>query len=47
MSSSRFLRIHIADFIPLNLVRIIDPAEEDFPYTGRMRFEAMKGRADR
>ena len=27
-----------------HLVRIVDPAEEDFPYTGRMRFEAMKGR---
>ena len=34
-----------------HLVRIIDPAEEDFPYTGRTRFEAPpnqgnKGRED-
>jgi uncharacterized protein (DUF58 family) len=27
-----------------HLVRIVDPAEEDFPYTGRTRFEAMRGR---
>ena len=27
-----------------HLVRIVDPAEEDFPYTGRARFEAMRGR---
>jgi uncharacterized protein (DUF58 family) len=26
-----------------HLVRIIDPAEEDFPYNGRTRFESMKG----
>jgi uncharacterized protein (DUF58 family) len=25
------------------LVRIVDPAEEDFPYTGRVRFEDGKG----
>jgi len=25
------------------LVHIIDPAEEDFPYSGRTRFEAVKG----
>jgi uncharacterized protein (DUF58 family) len=27
-----------------HLVRIIDPAEEDFPYNGRARFEAPRGR---
>jgi uncharacterized protein (DUF58 family) len=27
-----------------HLVRIIDPAEEDFPYTGRARFESPRGR---
>jgi uncharacterized protein (DUF58 family) len=27
-----------------HVVRIVDPAEEDFPYTGRARFEAMRGR---
>jgi uncharacterized protein (DUF58 family) len=27
-----------------HLVRIVDPAEEDFPYTGRARFESPKGR---
>jgi uncharacterized protein (DUF58 family) len=27
-----------------HLVRIIDPAEEDFPYRGRARFESPKGR---
>ncbi len=27
-----------------HLVRIVDPAEEDFPYTGRTRFEAMRGK---
>ena len=27
-----------------HLVRIIDPAEEDFPYTGRARFESPQGR---
>jgi uncharacterized protein (DUF58 family) len=26
-----------------HLVRIIDPAEEDFPFTGRARFEAPRG----
>ena len=26
-----------------HLIRIIDPAEEDFPYNGRTRFESMKG----
>ena len=26
-----------------HLVRIIDPAEEDFPYTGRARFESPRG----
>lgn len=29
-----------------HLVRIIDPAEEDFPYTGRTRFESPRGEAD-
>jgi uncharacterized protein (DUF58 family) len=29
-----------------HLVRIIDPAEEDFPYTGRTRFESPVGRED-
>ena len=27
-----------------HLVRIVDPAEEDFPYPGRTRFESPKGR---
>ena len=27
-----------------HLVRIVDPAEEDFPYRGRARFESPKGR---
>jgi uncharacterized protein (DUF58 family) len=26
-----------------HLVRIVDPAEEDFPYTGRTRFESARG----
>jgi uncharacterized protein (DUF58 family) len=26
-----------------HLVRIVDPAEEDFPYTGRARFQSMRG----
>jgi uncharacterized protein (DUF58 family) len=26
-----------------HLVRIVDPAEEDFPYSGRARFEAPRG----
>ncbi len=29
-----------------HLVRIIDPAEEDFPYSGRTRFESPRGGAD-
>jgi uncharacterized protein (DUF58 family) len=29
-----------------HLVRIIDPAEEDFPYTGRTRFESPLGQQD-
>jgi uncharacterized protein (DUF58 family) len=29
-----------------HLVRIIDPAEEDFPYTGRTRFESPQGQED-
>ena len=29
-----------------HLVRIIDPAEEDFPYTGRTRFESPNGGED-
>ena len=29
------------------LVHIVDPAEEDFPYTGRTRFEAVKGEQSR
>jgi len=28
------------------LVHIIDPAEEDFPYSGRTRFESPRGEAD-
>jgi uncharacterized protein (DUF58 family) len=28
------------------LVHIIDPAEEDFPFSGRTRFESVDGRAD-
>ena len=28
-----------------HLVHIVDPAEEDFPFTGRIRFEAADGRA--
>ena len=30
-----------------HLVRIVDPAEEDFPYTGRARFESPRGTAKR
>ena len=26
-----------------HLVRIVDPAEEDFPYSGRTRFESPRG----
>jgi uncharacterized protein (DUF58 family) len=29
-----------------HLVRIIDPAEEDFPYSGRTRFESPQGESD-
>ena len=29
-----------------HLVRIIDPAEEDFPYSGRTRFESPRGETD-
>ena len=29
-----------------HLVRIVDPAEEDFPYTGRTRFESPRGGDD-
>jgi uncharacterized protein (DUF58 family) len=29
-----------------HLVRIVDPAEEDFPYSGRTRFESPKGNED-
>jgi uncharacterized protein (DUF58 family) len=29
-----------------HLVRIVDPAEEDFPYSGRTRFESPRGEAD-
>ena len=29
-----------------HLVRIIDPAEEDFPYSGRTRFEAPDGQSE-
>ena len=29
-----------------HLVRIIDPAEEDFPYSGRTRFESPRGEED-
>jgi uncharacterized protein (DUF58 family) len=29
-----------------HLVRIVDPAEEDFPYTGRTRFESPLGQED-
>jgi uncharacterized protein (DUF58 family) len=29
-----------------HLVRIIDPAEEDFPYSGRTRFESPRGESD-
>src|SRR6476660_5581375 len=29
-----------------HLVRIVDPAEEDFPYAGRTRFESPRGGAD-
>jgi len=29
-----------------HLVRLIDPAEEDFPYTGRTRFESPLGQED-
>ena len=27
-----------------HLVRIVDPADEDFPYSGRARFESVRGR---
>jgi uncharacterized protein (DUF58 family) len=29
-----------------HLVRIVDPAEEDFPYSGRTRFESPQGESD-
>jgi len=29
-----------------HLVRIVDPAEEDFPYSGRTRFESPRGEED-
>ena len=29
-----------------HVVRIVDPAEEDFPYAGRARFESASGRED-
>jgi len=29
-----------------HLVRIVDPAEEDFPYAGRTRFESPRGESD-
>ncbi len=29
-----------------HLVRVIDPAEEDFPYSGRTRFESPRGEPD-
>ena len=29
-----------------HLVRLIDPAEEDFPYSGRTRFESPRGESD-
>jgi uncharacterized protein (DUF58 family) len=29
-----------------HLVRVVDPAEEDFPYTGRTRFESPRGGDD-
>ncbi len=29
-----------------HLVRVVDPAEEDFPYTGRTRFESPRGDED-
>ena len=29
-----------------HLVRIIDPAEEDFPYSGRTRFESPRGESE-
>jgi uncharacterized protein (DUF58 family) len=29
-----------------HLVRIVDPAEEDFPYSGRTRFESPRGESD-
>ena len=29
-----------------HLVRIVDPAEENFPYTGRTRFESSQGQED-
>jgi uncharacterized protein (DUF58 family) len=29
-----------------HLVRIVDPAEEDFPYSGRTRFESPQGETD-
>ncbi len=38
----RLSRIGVAG----HLVRIIDPAEEDFPYAGRTRFESPNGGAD-
>jgi len=38
----RLSRIGVAG----HLVRIIDPAEEDFPYAGRTRFESPSGGED-
>lgn len=37
----RFARAGVCGY----LVQVIDPAEEDFPFTGRTRFEAVRGAA--
>jgi uncharacterized protein (DUF58 family) len=38
------LRRFASDGLHAHLVHIVDPAEEDFPFTGRTRFETVDGR---
>jgi len=37
---------YAANGVKGHLLQIMDPAEEDFPFTGRVRFEGMKGEGD-
>lgn len=40
------INMYAASGVKGHLLQIMDPAEEDFPFTGRVRFEGMKGEAD-